>query len=168
MEMKTFKARDTHLLAIGISFFSVALLMLQLHPKFPVRICYAHEREHSQSWTMTNFTQLNALEDLSDQSNQRWISTVMPKNEGFISMRHNDTYNINWGISMFHQLHCLSLLRAILQREMSNQPKHGHSTERDKHHDEHFLHSSHLPHCVGYLAQVLTVPYNNSLLLPHL
>lgn len=157
MEFKFFKTRNPYPLAIGILMFSLVVLTLQLHTKIPFRICYRHDEKLSESWKMNNFTRSNALEDFSYHNDEHWFSTVMPKNEGFISIRHNETFNIEWGISMFHQMHCLSLLRAVLQREALNTPEHpqdSHSARQDEHADQHFLHQSHLPHCIGYLAQV--------------
>jgi hypothetical protein len=68
------------------------------------------------------------------------------------------------GVSMFHQLHCIEMLRANLQRSSvgpQGHPQSGVHGKEDSH--KHALHDDdedddHLIHCLDYLAQVRQAP----------
>ncbi|KAK8053067.1 hypothetical protein PG996_012368 [Apiospora saccharicola] len=104
------------------------------------------------------FDHVAALEDMTPEGDEAWTSTLMPPNDGFILVKHNETMDLRVGISMFHALHCLSLVRAMLQHappgeDLSSTTHHGHHDSGGKTGYDHFLHKTHLPHCLMYIAQ---------------
>ncbi|KAH9217925.1 hypothetical protein DL95DRAFT_277968, partial [Leptodontidium sp. 2 PMI_412] len=82
-----------------------------------------------------------------------WSEILMPPNSGFIRVKHNETYVIDWGISVFHALHCLSLLRTMLQDNLAEA-------------SAQFLHEAHIPHCIGYLTQSIICSADSSIESP--
>lgn len=108
------------------------------------------------------FDHVEALEDMSHEADNAWTSTLMPPNDGFILVKHNETMDLRVGISMFHALHCLSLVRAVLQDEpvedVSSTHRRRHQDLRGKAGSDRFLHKTHLPHCLMYIAQVRSTP----------
>ncbi|KAL5323798.1 hypothetical protein ACEPPN_008340 [Leptodophora sp. 'Broadleaf-Isolate-01'] len=92
---------------------------------------------------------------MSHGNDNAWSEILMPPNSGFIRVKHNETYVIDWGISVFHALHCLSLLRTMLQDNLAEavsawHPQHSSYSQVES---AQFLHEAHIPHCIGYLTQ---------------
>lgn len=99
------------------------------------------------------FNETIGLDMLSrkNRSDQR-LATRKAKWEG-LWVRRNETYKQGWGISMFHALHCLEMIRdhfedgashhtsAIFVRPVDN--------EEGNYHNE-----AHVQHCFAYIAQV--------------
>lgn len=107
--------------------------------------------------TKTTFRQMPVLEDMSHEGNEAWAAALMPRNQGLVPVRHNETFSLQVGISMFHALHCLGMLRTMLQARVdSHLDRRGDSHEHPTMADEanKFLHGVHMPHCLGYIAQV--------------
>lgn len=139
------------------------VLAFQVRSQIPFRICYSPNQpvmrgggRSSLHSKMITFEQIDTLESLSHESDHAWSSDLMPPNGGFIFVEHNETYNIKQGISMFHALHCLALVRSMLQdREAPSSSHHprGNATGQNEPFD-HFLHHAHMPHCLRYIAQV--------------
>lgn len=120
------------------------------------------------------FDRIPALETLSHDGDKHW-GDLVTKQGGFLWVQHNETYGYPWGISMFHGLHCLAMIRSALQDASGNatgMPYHEHnqqtSRRNDGHDGEHKTHESHaahaknmehVMHCFSYIAQVcLTRP----------
>jgi hypothetical protein len=61
------------------------------------------------------FTQNPAYNDLSPSADGNW-SNLLPPNGGFFSSKVGDGYEMV-GLTMFHQLHCLSMIRGALQQQ---------------------------------------------------
>jgi hypothetical protein len=97
------------------------------------------------------FKQTHSIEDMSYENDLEWAQTLAPKTGGFIWVKHNETTSVEFGISMFHALHCLQLLRLVSQ-EVIFGTRHPHTDERNGTHSVPV--ARHVPHCVGYLAQV--------------
>ena len=104
----------------------------------------------------TVFAEIPTFENMSHANDNAWSKILMPPNSGFIRVKHNETYVMDWGISMFHALHCLSLLRTMLQDNLAEAASAWHSQHSSHSQAEsaQFLHQAHIPHCIGYLAQV--------------
>ena len=93
--------------------------------------------------------------DLTAEGNDLWDS-IIPKNGGFILRRKGKVWDVG-GVSMFHQLHCLQMIRAGIQ-DLQNENK---QMKRSPHGGEHEHGSSngmndtiHWAHCLDYLMQV--------------
>lgn len=101
------------------------------------------------------FTTQPALEDLSHKGDEAWATELFTPHGGFLVVRRNETTNEKWGVSMFHGLHCLQMIRSALQQareiEISSIP--GDHGGHHEHHSEH-LEESHLQHCFSYITQV--------------
>ena len=61
-------------------------------------------------------------------------------NRGFVKLRLRDGSVRHYGVSMYHQLHCMEMIRAALGGDSSRHSGHG---------DE-----PHLKHCLDYITQV--------------
>lgn len=99
---------------------------------------------------------IKSLEDLSGQSDTAWSSMLNTPQGGFLWVKYNETNNMPWGVSMFHSIHCLSLLRRMLMMQLNNttiletaQTNHTHQSEHSHAFDE-----GHVGHCFSYIAQV--------------
>ncbi|KAF2636001.1 hypothetical protein P280DRAFT_553343 [Massarina eburnea CBS 473.64] len=101
----------------------------------------------------TTFQSITALEDLSEEADTNWASLATPKG-GFLRVQYNESYVQLWGISMFHQLHCLEMIRMTLQKEMGIKAKgnHHHGGGKGAEHEDD---PEHITHCFSYLAQAL-------------
>lgn len=116
--------------------------------------------DHLPSRT-TLFRERPILEDLSPSADEAWEQMTLTRRGGFLWVEFNDTSNEAWGISMFHALHCLKMLRtAIRSSEMMKSVVEGSGGASDnggqeggslEHPD---MDPKHIGHCVGYIAQV--------------
>ena len=103
--------------------------------------------------------------DLSPAGDPHW-EAILPPNGGFILAEREEangsTVTISTGISMFHQLHCLQIIRKAIQGYMGandcmsveheqgeDEMTHEHGATHHDHHDQ-----THWVHCLDYLAQV--------------
>lgn len=100
----------------------------------------------SFTYTMRNFA---GLEDLSASSSASWDTTFSTPQGGFLWVKHNETMDVPWGVSMFHAIHCLTLLRGKVQRDQSIENATTGHEEFD---------STHIGHCFSYIAQVGPLP----------
>lgn len=103
------------------------------------------------------FDQLEVLEDLSPANDEDWHRAALPKKGGFLWVEYNETSNEAWGVSMFHALHCLRMLRVAVQTspygpvEASTAPPNQPDGGTINHPN---MDPTHLGHCIGYIAQV--------------
>lgn len=80
-----------------------------------------------------------SLEDISPANDENWLHATSTKTGGALWVKHNQTHQEAWGVSMFHALHCMQMIRVGL---------------RNKHLHDATAPLRHLDHCVGYIAQV--------------
>jgi hypothetical protein len=141
---------DMSLVALTIATIG-ALLSLFIIIRSPTWITDCEECTSPFTQQM-DFSPHAEFEDLSSKSDFEWERLLTP-NDGFL-VREIDSKRQNWGISMFHQLHCLQVIRTELQLLMNLttlqelQPKK-YPRGVKEHHD-----SGHVVHCVDYLRQV--------------
>ncbi|KAL6890780.1 hypothetical protein GGI43DRAFT_206917 [Trichoderma evansii] len=132
----------------AIVFLSALLLILgilQVRSSIPFRICYEKDKSGSQLYV---FTKVPTFEDMSHENDAKWSAAVAPEGLGFIFVQHNETLVLERGISMFHAMHCLTMIRETLQEKSSTkEPSHSHS------HGGAGTDSVHIPHCLSYIAQ---------------
>ena len=87
---------------------------------------------------------------------------ALPRKGGFLWVEYNETANEAWGISMFHALHCLKMLRLVIRSRDMMKSVVGETDGADpgiggeakgtlKHPD---MDPMQIGHCVGYIAQV--------------
>lgn len=95
------------------------------------------------------FRPIRSLEKDSDNLNSTFASQLLPRNGGLLRVRLSGEQNTitDYGISMFHQLHCLATIRELAFPNNSL----GHGKQSSQHGRVH------LAHCFDYLAQVCLV-----------
>ena len=137
------------LLFVGVFFFTQQLSLFAL-PSLSVR-----------SYQRVTFKHNAALHDLSPAGDNNW-SALLPSNGGFVMQQQADGRHEMAGLSIFHQLQCLSMLRSqiqslTLERDLaigdgetgslkkSAELRSRHDSDED---------SQHWVHCLDYLAQV--------------
>ena len=104
------------------------------------------------------FTKNMAFQNLSQVHDDDWQNLIAP-NGGFF-FEYSNTGNLEaYGISMFHQLHCLSNIRRALQQQY--EPMNSVAAENTNHGEHSAVHSdmNHILHCMDYIRQV-EVPYS--------
>lgn len=119
------------------------ILSFSQQPNWPEVIGDLHPSTHQSNYgpliTTLTFTDNQQYTNLSAQYDHLWEEELLTKSGGFItdpsSSGHDPSYA---GISMFHQLHCLSMIRMALKDSGERMP--------------------HLTHCLDYLRQVRTPP----------
>ena len=100
---------------------------------------------------------------MSPAGDAAWAEAALTPGGGFLRVRSNELTVYGWGISMFHALHCLQMIRTIVRdspmmQEESGGAKHengmahDHNSGHDSGHD--VMDPEHVAHCIGYIAQV--------------
>ena len=160
--MKSSKAPATSCYQIIIAATILTLISLFLFllnntlpnlPSFASRQCPTTPAHTDSASLRTKFEAIPALEDFTSRADAAW-DALSPSKGGFLQVQYNETYVQSWGISMFHQLHCLGQIRRTLQLQM------GIATTRGHHHGEskaeqHMDDPEHVAHCFAYIAQVI-------------
>ncbi|OQV01657.1 hypothetical protein CLAIMM_06971 [Cladophialophora immunda] len=117
------------------------------------------------------FGRMAKLEDLSPAGDNAWATETATRGGGFLAVRYNATMTQGYGLSMFHALHCLQMIRLALQEQRAEGCA-GESGGGDKvgRADPHHLHDSggrgsgggagnvdyeHVAHCFSYVAESL-------------
>ncbi|KAJ9228939.1 hypothetical protein DTO169E5_9028 [Paecilomyces variotii] len=84
------------------------------------------------------------------QAEQTWESLLLPPNGGLLRVKQGNGTTAQYGLSMFHQLHCLIVLRGLLFPGTSQNHEHSTSpSNTGKPHQD----SVHWAHCLDYIAQ---------------
>ncbi|KAL9046811.1 MAG: hypothetical protein Q9214_000453 [Letrouitia sp. 1 TL-2023] len=99
------------------------------------------------------FREWPLIGDLSPSADKAWEQTLLTSNGGFLYVGDDKAVDREWGISMFHALHCLKMLRIVIRTsEMMNVTGDPGSFETPA-----GLHMSpeHIGHCIGYIAQYI-------------
>lgn len=78
-----------------------------------------------------------------------WESLLTPGG-GFLQVEKEDGGEVGFGVSMFHQLHCLVMIRSML---LGQPMSHAHEASDWSEDNMHWL------HCLDYLAQVFESPF---------
>jgi hypothetical protein len=108
------------------------------------------------------FLRSQALEDMGPQGDHAWNDLTTEKG-GFLWVQYNETLNLRYGISMFHGLHCLQMLRSEFQQSLGlvdngGKPIHDHQSKRrlraKRGEDTDAPDPVHLGHCLSYVAMV--------------
>jgi hypothetical protein len=114
-------------------------------------------------WTTTmDFAEHDEYQNLSRHEDARWADLMTP-NGGFLIKADDEGVAQRLGIGMFHQLHCLTMIREALRDGMnpSTQPTsmpQGIGAEERNGHDP----GLHILHCLDYLRQVRGEGIRNS------
>lgn len=117
----------------------------------------SHQTSGQDNTIGSVFRKIDVLEDMGAAGDEAWSSLLLPQGGGYILARPEDpsaTEAEPWGVTMFHSLHCLGILRNAIQEQNGLRTGEGrdHSrnhTKRGGDGDE-----SHTAHCLSYIAQV--------------
>lgn len=149
--------------SIFLSFIAtLVLLLITFRPQFvsavqgtglssPAPLYLPHGPYVFREWPL--------ISDFSPSADEAWDQTLLTPNGGFLSVGPNQTADKDWGISMFHALHCLKMLRVVAgTSEMIRMADGAGGGDKNKGQlgtspDMH-MSPGHVGHCVGYLAQV--------------
>lgn len=94
------------------------------------------------------FEPIPALEAaIGDPEDVNWDEYLLTPNGGFIMVDEGDGVTKGYGVTMFHQLHCLGMIRTMLFGGAMNHDHEVQGAEWSKN-PLHFL------HCLDYIAQV--------------
>lgn len=150
------------LLKVSLALLPLILFLLILETqnlrwgafKIQKSLCGTRDQESPHS-ILTKFTRLSALEDLTHDGDKAWDMDLFTPHGGFLIVRRNQTMSERWGVSMFHGLHCLQIIRSTLQQARENGMPSVSGDHRDHHqgHSDH-LDEVHVQHCFSYIAQV--------------
>ena len=110
-----------------------------------------HDRSFVRTYHEDPILTKTTLDSLSQPS---WETYLLPRHGGgqiFNAKPGSDKIIDHYGISMFHQLHCLIMLRGVLFPETSQRSENSSTVPHrgDKESDE-----AHWAHCFDYIAQV--------------
>lgn len=100
------------------------------------------------------FKEHDSYKDLSHDSDHLWNEQITP-NGGFLKVVQGDSEARDYGIAMFHQLHCVAMIREEMQmlhrmiNPLGRKHEHASSNNATLKHD-----SKHVMHCFDYLRQV--------------
>lgn len=122
-----------------------ASYILPQHTSIPVQI------EQIPLEKQVEFVQQDKFWNMGQQGDDAWAGTI-PANGGFLRFRlDNGTAHFS-GVTMFHQLHCLQILRSTLVAlELGKPASHDHNPHSADHSVDPQLH---WVHCLDYLRQV--------------
>lgn len=132
-----------------------------LHPAAGFQSTHSSQSHHGLPYTTALFRERPILEDLSPSADAAWEKTLLTRRGGFLWVEFNDTSNEAWGISMFHALHCLKMLRIASRSSPMVKSVVGVASEARDHIERRRatighpdMDPAHIGHCIGYIAQV--------------
>jgi Mycotoxin biosynthesis protein UstYa len=85
------------------------------------------------------------------EENDGWATRPLSEKGGLLWVQYNETFEVTWGISMFHGLHCIEMLRMALA---GGPMAHSAMEESSTAPEENGRDANHLSHCLDYIAQV--------------
>ncbi|PYI16962.1 hypothetical protein BO99DRAFT_434959 [Aspergillus violaceofuscus CBS 115571] len=134
------------LMILILSLLNLPMSIIQLD----TRSCASN---HSTEDTVpTTFTQDKEFQSLDRSFDHLWAELSMNKTTaGLIYTAEKGNRKEQGGISMFHQLHCLMMMRQALQAASE-----GEAIGKDWHDDGHW------PHCMDYLVKVAITHWSYS------
>ncbi|MCJ1439405.1 hypothetical protein MMC27_008799 [Xylographa pallens] len=121
--------------------------------------CERTDYIHDQRYGPRTFPEVSPLESLGPEGDEAW-DRLTTSSGGFLWLQYNETYDIPWGISMFHGTHCLQMLRQEFQSQLGISNGGGHHHQKRNIATKHDGHNSgpdivHLGHCLAYVVQML-------------
>ncbi|KAK4158883.1 hypothetical protein QBC43DRAFT_362970 [Cladorrhinum sp. PSN259] len=105
------------------------------------------------------------LEDMTEAGDAIWSTVSSTKQGGFPWVRYNETYKTGHGVSMFHALHCFSMIRDATKGSKSGAVAHSHGFKRGIHEGKSEG-EMHIGHCLSYIAQSLLCSADGTLERP--
>lgn len=92
---------------------------------------------------------------LNSTVNIKWEESLPTRKGGFLMVQEEGGPAIQYGVSMFHQLHCVMMLRDKLIGGGHKMHHHAQDSNPESHsEDQPSTEEDHLGHCLDYIAQV--------------
>ncbi|KAI1456423.1 hypothetical protein F4805DRAFT_458847 [Annulohypoxylon moriforme] len=98
--------------------------------------------------------------DRKESKNIDWWDNLLTPNGGFLMVKEKDGEINQIGVSMFHQLHCLSMIRAMLLKGNAHMD-HVHVEDRDM--NQSAKDRGHFLHCFDYIVQAIICTADDTL-----
>ncbi|KUL90711.1 hypothetical protein ZTR_00008 [Talaromyces verruculosus] len=120
------------------------------------------------------FREVEDLKDMGVAGDQKWDDLFAGDGYLFLKPENSSLPQEPWGVSMFHELHCLQVLRNKIQgleaqvsgsEPLQNQGQHGHHHDDS---DDSDVSDIHYLHCFSYLAQSIACSADDTLEPPHI
>lgn len=126
---------------------------------------------------MARFEHMQDLQDLGPRGDDIWDNQILPPRGGLLWARVNDSglsdaddNTEGWGITMFHALHCLQMIREVFKvaerregecarEELRRGDDDGAHAHAHAHGHQHQDNTKHATHCLSYLYQVRYLPF---------
>lgn len=169
--VQTWSSQHKILLASFITLLSFIVLLLSLPGEsltaltaYPQQaLCGADSADATRH--PNTFVQESDFWDMTAAGNEAWEKSI-PDNGGFVPFRDEVGVYVK-GISMFHQLHCLAMIRGALQRTLNEdgamEMGGDDEDETASGHDHHSGDKTHWVHCLDYIRQVSLVVHKFNL-----
>lgn len=165
-------SRATLTTVLFTAFLTVTLTLILIAPldyllpvlRYPSS-CARQDQTHRRVFDPNHDLERDSFKSTPIQNQLSWEDLLMPDSGGGIlaqqpppdaeSDAHEDTndkdLNISYGISMFHQLHCLIILRGLIFPETSHKKVNSTLLPHSENPD---MDRFHWAHCFDYIAQV--------------
>lgn len=130
----------------AVPLFAIVFLFASSNMASELVTCVRDGQSTKQAITI-KFDEIPALEDWSHEGDQAWNRLLRPGKGGFLLIQKNATDAVPWGISMYHGLHCLKMIRDMMAKAKTTKIS-------NNIHDHSGFEEEHLGHCFAYLAQV--------------
>ncbi|PVH78109.1 hypothetical protein DL98DRAFT_590633 [Cadophora sp. DSE1049] len=138
------------LITSAVSGLLIAVFRQQIHTSI-TEICHTISNAPKNT-IATPFKANLTYQSLDPSTDDQWTQLVTP-NGGFILEKSGDDWQV-YGVGMFHQLHCLQIIRNHIQELYSKlDARHGGGMKRGVVHGHH-LDLGHTLHCMDYFRQV--------------
>jgi hypothetical protein len=143
-------------LVFGVLFF--ILLSTIFHPQIRSNFSamVSTVRSHacnSEPAKMISFSDYDEFQSIGSEADQVWDNIVTP-NGGYLYQTESNGHIYGSGISMFHQLHCLQMIRTKIQVLSFPNGSYGPPGTRQTHAHAHHVDDDHVMHCLDYVRQV--------------
>lgn len=79
-----------------------------------------------------------------------WASRPLTNKGGFLWVQYNETYRVTWGVTVFHALHCIEMLRIYTLNDSTIYAHEAPGDIAPANMDQ----SVHMSHCLDYISQV--------------
>ncbi|KAI0441305.1 hypothetical protein F4803DRAFT_552192 [Xylaria telfairii] len=91
-----------------------------------------------------------------------WWGSLLTPNGGFLKVEEPNHEIRDYGVSMFHQLHCLAIVRSVLLHGGID-ATHTHTGHTPREGDDEAKERKHWLHCFDYIAQAILCAADNTL-----
>jgi hypothetical protein len=140
-------------------FWQSSIPQINFCPPFPEQVQIQEPRQNA---TQRVFSQTKIYSDLTSAADKNW-TRLIPPNGGFVVRQNEEGKSEMAGVSMFHQLHCLSMIRmAVQDMRAGRKPAHSHQEQvhgegeaAQEKLDKNQTEEEHWVHCLDYLVQAV-------------